>query len=201
MKFAGCSLSLVLVNSFDLISWMIAWMLSQTGTGRPLCWQSTWWIVSKIREVRKGQLCKRVCSLDSEALARWRINQRQIAYLIGAQPVLQSYDDFWCFGTFSLETTQRMPKNIGSCRKGRREEENRKGRTPPPPKRVIEQLNLGQTQIRWVIWPSSRKHEGCSTDDSPGSQTGIHMACKQKSPVRHITLPGRRPQEQRKCVF
>ena len=77
-------------------------------------------------------------------------NERQISLLIGGKPVLESYDVFWCFGTFSVEIVQGMSKNICSdCGTGKdKGRENSKARTPPPPgkeKRNILQNSWADT--------------------------------------------------------
>ena len=60
-----------------------------------------------------------------------------VTHLIGAQPVLESYDVFICYWTFPVEIAQGMSKIICKCSKGKGEEQNRKTRTHP--KNVREQ--------------------------------------------------------------
>ena len=52
------------------------------------------------------------CSLYLKINA-WNVNKRQllITHLFGTEPILESYDVFWCFWTFPVEIAQRMTNN------------------------------------------------------------------------------------------
>ena len=61
-------------------------------------------------------------------------NERQITHLIGAQPVLESYEIFWWFWIFSVEIAQGISKKICYyCNTKKEKGEEKKGKLEPPP--------------------------------------------------------------------
>ena len=62
------------------------------------------------------------------------VNERQIAHLIGAQPVSESYDVGGCFWTFPVEIAQGMCPNICKVQE-RARVEKQESQNPLPPKK------------------------------------------------------------------
>ena len=61
------------------------------------------------------------------------LNEHQLTHLHGAQPVLASFDAFWCFWTFLVKIAQGMSKRL-TCRRETREEKHESQNTPPSKK-------------------------------------------------------------------